>query len=169
VTINRPDGEVSYQHHQDWSFRIETPTGGLIETDFPTCRLTYEAPAAGYVPICQAEISAAGFWQAGVHKVVFLTSRAGQVYAKLDIGLFVSREPATLNGPYLSSYSAVHPAHSNNRKSQTRPASLFAARLRSAARCRFTDPLTPRATMIQPFAPSPGFVPFVLRPLFPPC
>jgi hypothetical protein len=93
ITVTRPPGVISGRNPRDWSFGIEAVDGGLAESDGQEA-VTYAAPDSGYQPSAIFSMSVSNnTWYEGLHKGFFLTSRGGQVYAKLGISFRINRMP----------------------------------------------------------------------------
>jgi hypothetical protein len=96
ITVSRSEGVVSAQTLQDWSVKIEAVDGGLIRTDVAEARVTYALPERGYQSgdMFIMSTNSPYKWFGGVHQMYFVSSRGGQVYSKLNVGLAINRNPA---------------------------------------------------------------------------
>ncbi|MEO6994247.1 MAG: carboxypeptidase-like regulatory domain-containing protein [Lacunisphaera sp.] len=72
----------------DWSCEIEGVGGGVIET---RDEFMYSAPETGYQSHYQIKISASDVpWTDDVTRQLYLMSRSGKVYARLDVEIFAN-------------------------------------------------------------------------------
>ena len=46
--MTRAPGVISGRNHGDWSIKLVPVNGGIMETDYHTSQVTFEAPADGY-------------------------------------------------------------------------------------------------------------------------
>jgi hypothetical protein len=97
IIITRAPGSLSKRSPGDWSIRLKPVNGGIIESDFATSRITYEAPAEGYQDDYLVRMNHDDpAWCDGIDKEFFLKSRNGQVYGKLYLVFGINREPNDL-------------------------------------------------------------------------
>ena len=93
ITVDRPAGIISGHNHQDWSLKIESIDGGLIEVGQEE-HVTYFAPESGYEPIITYTMSdkTSNFFE-GLDRSYLFTSRNRQVYGKLDFSFSLNGNP----------------------------------------------------------------------------
>jgi hypothetical protein len=94
VIVTRAPGVITQQNHGDWSIKLVPINGGIMETDYHTSQVTFEAPADGYQDIYFVQMSHDDpAWFDNIQKVFFLTSRNGQVYCKLSLDFKINDDP----------------------------------------------------------------------------
>jgi hypothetical protein len=97
ITVSRPPGVLSGRSQQDWSLKIEVPDGGLIRTSVGEARVTYAAPEGYYQPSETFSMSQTNnMWYEAVHQMLFIRSRNGQVYAKVNFSFRINQNPDDL-------------------------------------------------------------------------
>ena len=90
ITVNRPSGEVSEHNPQHWSIDVEVIGGGFIGASENEWRITYFAPEDGYQPTgAFANNNGIG----SVDEIMFVKSRDGHVYSKLDLSFGINETP----------------------------------------------------------------------------
>jgi hypothetical protein len=94
--ITRAPGVITQrrQNHGDWSIELLPVNGGIIESDYHTSQVTFEAPADGYQDnyFIQMNHDDPG-WYDNIQKAFFMTSRNGQVYSKFSLGFKINDDP----------------------------------------------------------------------------
>ena len=102
-TRSRPNGDRKF----DWSVALDTSGGGLIETNG---QFAFIAPEIGYNPITVTENAADPSWQGGWKAQLFVQSRAGKIYSRLEATIVPDySENAAIDMKYF-----VNPAGSRN-------------------------------------------------------
>jgi hypothetical protein len=98
IKVNRPSGEVSEHNPQDWSFRIESVEGGLIEKSGKEEAVTFVAPEEGYEQNQTFIFSTKPSykWFDGFTYGFFVKSRNGQVYSKIGLSFSINSKPDDL-------------------------------------------------------------------------
>ena len=48
VIVTRAPGVITQRNHGDWSIKLVPVNGGIIETDYHTSQVTFDAPVDGY-------------------------------------------------------------------------------------------------------------------------
>ena len=85
VKVNRPS-QIAPKSKYDWSFIIEAVDGGIRETDET---FKYLAPEGGYQSFLEIPINAEDpAWSERFKKSIYLKSRGGKFYGRLDIEVF---------------------------------------------------------------------------------
>lgn len=94
VIVTRAPGVMTGRNPVDWSIKLVPVSGGILESDYHTAQVTFEAPADGYQDsyFVQMNHDDPG-WYDNVQKVFFLTSRNGQVYSKLSLDFGINDDP----------------------------------------------------------------------------
>lgn len=93
VVITRTSGPLSKKNPGDWSIDLKSISGGIIESDFRTSQITFEAPTDGYQDNYLVQMNHDDpAWYDNIHKVFFLKSRGGQVYAKFNLDFMINLE-----------------------------------------------------------------------------
>jgi hypothetical protein len=88
VSIHRPSDIKWGARGYDWSCEIDGIGGGVIETQD---ELMYSAPESGYQSHYEIKISACDVpWSDEVKRQLYLKSRDGKVYARLDVEIFAN-------------------------------------------------------------------------------
>jgi len=92
--VTRAPGVITGRNHGDWSIKLVPVSGGILETDYHTAQVTFEAPAGGYQDnyFVQMKPDDPG-WYDNIQKMFFLTSRDGQVYSKLLFDFEINDDP----------------------------------------------------------------------------
>jgi len=90
ITVNRPAGEVSEHHPQDWGIKIEAVGGGLIETSGKEEAVTFAAPEAGYQPSVSLTALSNRHGIGLIQQAFFAQSRNGQVYSKFGLSFRIN-------------------------------------------------------------------------------
>jgi hypothetical protein len=94
VIITRAPGSITQRHHGDWSIQLVPVNGGIIETDYHTAQVTFEAPADGYQDSYFVQMDHdKSLWSDNIQKVFFLTSQNGQVYSKFLLNFGINDDP----------------------------------------------------------------------------
>ena len=94
VIVTRAPGVITQRNHGDWSIKFVPVNGGIMESDYQTAQVTFEAPADGYQNsyFVQMNHDDPG-WFDNIQKVFFLTSRSGQVYSKFSLNFEINDNP----------------------------------------------------------------------------
>jgi hypothetical protein len=94
VIVTRAPGIITGRNHGDWSIKLVPVNGGIMETDYHTAQVTFEAPADGYQDsyFVQMNHDDPG-WFDNIQKIFFLTSRSGQVYCKFSLDFGINDDP----------------------------------------------------------------------------
>jgi len=94
VVITRAPGSISKQNPGDWSIEFKPVSGGIMESDDATYRVSYEAPADGYQNSDLVQMNHDNpAWFDNIQRVFFLTSRNGQVYSKFYMDFGINGDP----------------------------------------------------------------------------
>jgi hypothetical protein len=94
ILMTRVPGPFSQQIPGEWSIEFKTVDGGLMESDFETARVTYEAPRDGYQDTYLVRMNPESrTWSDGVRKVFFVRSRGGLVYSKFSVDCGINSDP----------------------------------------------------------------------------
>jgi hypothetical protein len=92
--VTRAPGVISGRNHGDWSIKLVPVNGGIMETDYHTSQVTFEAPADGYQENYFVQMSHDDpAWFDNIQKVFFLMSRNGQVYSRLSLDFGINDDP----------------------------------------------------------------------------
>jgi hypothetical protein len=92
--VTRAPGVISGRNHGDWSIKFVPVNGGIMETDYHTSQVTFEAPADGYQDSYFVQMSHDDLaWFDNIQKVFFLMCRNGQVYSKLSVDFGINDDP----------------------------------------------------------------------------
>ena len=90
IAVSRPDGIISEQNPQRWGIDLEIIGGGYIETSDSEASVTFVAPENGYMPNGTFSNNNGVAW---LNKNLFLKSRNGQVFCKLNISTRINNKP----------------------------------------------------------------------------
>jgi hypothetical protein len=94
VTVSRVPGSLSKRSPGDWSIEFKPVNGGIVESDYHTSSLTFEAPTQGYQDSLLVKMARDDpAWYDNVDKVFFLKSRGGRVHAKLHFEFRINDDP----------------------------------------------------------------------------
>lgn len=94
ISVKRGAGVASQRNPVDWEATLQAIDGGLIETDFQTLDVTFEAPAEGYVPEHKREFrSGDRSWKDSFQSYFLMKSRGGKVYAKFGVYIRLDDNP----------------------------------------------------------------------------
>jgi hypothetical protein len=94
VIVTRTPGVITQQNHGDWSIKLVPISGGILETDYHTSQVTFEAPADGYQDSYFVQMSHDDpAWFDNIQRIFFLMSRNGQVYSKLSLDFKINDDP----------------------------------------------------------------------------
>jgi hypothetical protein len=111
VIVTRPPGVITQQNHGDWSIKLVPINGGIMETDYHTSQVTFEAPADGYQDSYLVQMNHDDpAWFDNIQKVFFLTSRNGQVFSKFSLDFKINDDP---NGTMWFQFKGVANANSS--------------------------------------------------------
>lgn len=100
VSIQRPADVKWGDRDYDWSWRIEGVDGGLIETDD---EFMFRAPEEGYQPSIEVKVSPGPDWHEDSHRRLYLRSRAGRVFARLEVEVLANyRNKAVFSVKYFA-------------------------------------------------------------------
>jgi hypothetical protein len=111
VIVTRAPGVITQRNHGDWSIKLVPVNGGIMETDYHTSQVTFEAPADGYQDSYLVQMNHDDpAWFDNIQKVFFLTSRNGQVYSKLSLDFKINDDP---NGTMWFQFKGVANANSS--------------------------------------------------------
>jgi hypothetical protein len=96
VLVTRAQGKITgrKQDRLDWSVELTPVGGGIIETDYKTAQVTFEAPVEGYesnFSVLMNHNDSA--WFDSIQKEFFLSSRNGQVYSKFSFSFEINDDP----------------------------------------------------------------------------
>ena len=119
VVITRASGPLSKKNPGDWSIDLKSISGGIIESDYRTAQITFEAPADDYqdsyfVQMKQDDPA----WSDGIDKEFFFKSRDGQVYGKFYLDFGINRDP---NDPLYFQFKGVANTNSSRNWEATAP------------------------------------------------
>lgn len=121
VIITRAPGVITQrkQDHRDWSIKLVPVNGGILETDYRTAQVTFEAPADGYQDsyFVQMNHDDPG-WYDNIQKVFFLTSRSGQVYSRFSLDFGINDDP---NGTMWFQFKGVASTKGSRNWEETTP------------------------------------------------
>jgi hypothetical protein len=91
--ITRAPGSISQRNRGDWSIELIPVNGGIMEPQYNTSYITFEAPESGYqsnyLVLMNHDDPA---WQDGINKELFLKSKGGQVYSKFSLGFRINND-----------------------------------------------------------------------------
>ncbi len=93
ITVNRPPGEISGRHQQDWGVRVEAIDGGVARSSWDEARVTHAAPQDGYE---RSDTQTASSNRTGIdviQQMYFIQSRNGQVYSKAWLTFGINEKP----------------------------------------------------------------------------
>lgn len=92
IFVDRPRGEVTQGHPQDWSVTITPVDGGIIRAPDGSFSTTFEAPDSGYEEAITLKMNASeNAWFENIRGAFFIRSRNGQVYSKLSVAVFLNQ------------------------------------------------------------------------------
>lgn len=95
VIVTRAPGVITQRNHGDWSIKFVPVNGGILESDYHTAQVTFEAPASGYQDSYFVKMqSDEPGWYDNIQKEFFLTSRNGQVYSKFSFDFGINDNPS---------------------------------------------------------------------------
>jgi hypothetical protein len=119
VIIARAPGVITQRNHGDWSIKLVPVNGGIMETDYHTSQVTYEAPANGYQDsyLVQMNHDNPG-WLDNIQRAFFLMSRNGQVYSKFSLDFGINDDP---NGTMWFQFKGVANVNSSRNWEATSP------------------------------------------------
>jgi hypothetical protein len=94
MTVSRSPGLMSGRIRLDWSVQVEAVNGGLMDSDGQEA-VTYTAPDSGYQPsdVFIFSTNAPNKWFGAFNQGLFLMSRNGQVYSKLNLFFRINSDP----------------------------------------------------------------------------
>jgi len=121
VIVTRAPGLITQrrQDHGDWSIKFVPVSGGIIETDYHTSQVTFDAPADGYQDNYFVQMSHDDpAWFDNIQKVFFLTSRNKQVYSKFTLDFKINDDP---NGAMYFQFNGVANTNSSRNWEATAP------------------------------------------------
>ena len=95
LTFTRGPGVLTKESPGDWSVLFEPVDGGLMAREFPEYRKTYQAPSAGYEKSLLVRMRADDRrgWYGGIDRYMFLSSRGGRVYSKMQVEVAINSTP----------------------------------------------------------------------------
>jgi hypothetical protein len=119
VIVTRAPGVITQRDHGDWSIKLVPVNGGIMETDYHTSQVTFDAPADGYQDNYFVQMSHDDpAWFDNIQRVFFLTSRNGQVYSKLSLDFKINDDP---NGTMWFQFTGVANANNSRNWEATAP------------------------------------------------
>ena len=117
--VTRAPGVISGRNRGDWSIKLVPVNGGIMETDYHTSQVTFEAPAYGYQDAYFVQMSHGDpAWFDNIQKVFFLTSRNKQVYSKFTLDFKINDDP---NGAMYFQFNGVANTNSSRNWETTAP------------------------------------------------
>jgi hypothetical protein len=94
IIVTRALGSITQRNHGDWSIELVPVNGGIIESDYQTAKVTFEAPTDGYQNSYLMQMNHDDpAWFSNIQKEFFLTSRNGQVYSKFSFDFEINKDP----------------------------------------------------------------------------
>jgi hypothetical protein len=119
VVVTRAPGPVSKKSPGDWSIDLKPVNGGILESDFRTAQITFEAPADGYQDNYLVQMNRDDpAWHDGFDRQFFLKSGDGRVYSKFYLVFGINREP---NEPLYFQFRGVANANGSRNWEATAP------------------------------------------------
>jgi hypothetical protein len=92
--IVRSSGSISKKTPADWSIELKPVNGGIMQKDYHTAQITFEAPTEGYQESYSVQMNKRDpAWSENIHEVFFLKSRGGQIYSKFSLDFGINGEP----------------------------------------------------------------------------
>jgi hypothetical protein len=96
VLITRAPGVITGRKEDrvNWSVELVPVGGGIIEVDYHTAQVTFEAPAEGYQSNYSFQMNRDDpGWFDNIQKEFFLSSRNGRTYSKFSFGFEINDRP----------------------------------------------------------------------------
>jgi hypothetical protein len=119
VIVTRAPGSITQLNHGDWSIELMPVNGGIMESDFQTAQVTFEAPADGYQDSYLVQMNNNNpAWFDNIQQVFFLTSRGSQVYSKFSLDFGINDDP---NGTMWFQFKGVANANGSRNWEATAP------------------------------------------------
>lgn len=119
IIVTRSPGPVTQRNHGDWSIKIVPVNGGIIESDYHTSAVTFEAPKTGYKNDFLMQMNHDNpDWFDNIQKVFFMTSRGGKVYSKFSLDFGINADP---NGAMWFGFKGVANTNSSGNWEATVP------------------------------------------------
>jgi hypothetical protein len=119
VIVTRAPGVITQRNHGDWSIKLVPVNGGIMQTDYHTSQVTFDAPADGYQDNYLVQMDHDDpAWFDNIQRVFFLTSRNGQVYSKLSLDFKINDDP---NGTMWLQFTGVANANGSRNWEATVP------------------------------------------------
>lgn len=117
--VTRAPGVMSGRNRGDWSIKLVPVNGGIMETDYHTSQVTFEAPADSYQDNYFVQMSHDDpAWFDNIQKVFFLTSRNKQVYSKFTLNFKINDD---LNGAMYFQFNGIANTNSSRNWEATAP------------------------------------------------
>ena len=119
IIITRAAGSITQRNHGDWSIELVPVNGGIMESDYHTSQVAFEAPANGYQKSYSVQIDHDNpAWFDNIQKVFYLTSRGGQIYSKFSLDFGINDDP---NGSMWFQFKGVANANGSRNWEATAP------------------------------------------------